>query len=93
MRLTPIEQETIHESIASIDPDAEIYLFGSRLDDQARGGDIDLFVLSHRIDLMGKLDLLARLHRTLGEQKIDLMIEPDASHPLARIAVKTGKRL
>ncbi|WP_295405663.1 nucleotidyltransferase domain-containing protein [uncultured Thiocystis sp.] len=93
MRLTTLEQATIQDAVTAIDPQAEVYLFGSRVDDQARGGDIDLLVLSDRIDLMAKLDLLARLHQTLGEQKIDLMIEPDASRPLARIAVKTGVRL
>jgi predicted nucleotidyltransferase len=93
MRLSPLEHRLIQDSITAIDPDAEIYLFGSRVDDQARGGDIDLLVLSSRIDFMAKLDLLARLHRRLGDQKIDLMIEPDVSRPLARIAVETGIRL
>lgn len=93
MRLTPLEQQTIRQAILDKDPEAEVYLFGSRVDDQARGGDIDLFILSAKIDLMAKLDLLARLHLALGEQKIDLMIEPDATHPLARIAMDTGIRL
>ncbi|WP_373509619.1 nucleotidyltransferase domain-containing protein [Thiocapsa sp.] len=93
MRLSPLEHQLIQDSITAIDPDAEIYLFGSRVDDQARGGDIDLLVLSNRIDFMAKLDLLARLHRRLGDQKIDLMIEPDTSRPLARIAIETGIRL
>jgi predicted nucleotidyltransferase len=93
MRLSALEKQHIQDSIAAIDPDAEIYLFGSRVDDQARGGDIDLLVLSKRIDFMAKLDLLALLHQRLGEQKIDLMIESDTAHPLARIAVETGIRL
>lgn len=93
MRLSPLEHQLIQDSITAIDPDAEIYLFGSRVDDQARGGDIDLLVLSSRIDFMTKLDLLARLHQRLGEQKIDLIIEPDTSRRLARIAVETGIRL
>jgi predicted nucleotidyltransferase len=93
MRLSPLEHQLIQDSITAIDPDAEIYLFGSRIDDQARGGDIDLLVLSNRIDFMTKLDLLAQWHQRLGEQKIDPMIEPDTSRPLARIAVKTGIRL
>lgn len=93
MRLTTIEQETIHQAITAVDPNAEIYLFGSRTDDQARGGDIDLFVLSNHIDLMNKLEILAQLHRHLGEQKIDVMIESDTAHPLAQIATKSGIRL
>ena len=93
MRLTSNELETIRTSINGVDPEAEIYLFGSRLDDRARGGNIDLLVLSQRIDLMAKLDILARLHQTFGEQRIDLMIEPDLARPFARIAVDSGVRL
>lgn len=93
MRLTPLEHATITRSIAQRDPAAEVYLFGSRTDDQARGGDVDLLVLSQRIRLMDKLDILADLHRELGEQKIDLVVYPDLSRPFARIAASEGVRL
>ncbi|MBU0455630.1 MAG: nucleotidyltransferase domain-containing protein [Gammaproteobacteria bacterium] len=42
MRLTPFEVQTIKSIIQKHDPNAKIYLFGSRVNDQARGGDIDL---------------------------------------------------
>jgi hypothetical protein len=42
---------------------------------------------------MAKLDILARLHQQLGEQKIDLAIYPDLSRPFARLAVKEGEAL
>ena len=93
MRLTPQERAEITRSIAAHDPSAAIYLFGSRVDDQARGGDLDLLVLSKAIKLMDKLDILAELHRTLGDQKIDLVVYPDLSRPFARIAVREGIRL
>ena len=46
MRLTKFEAESIKESVYGFDPDARIILFGSRVDDTKRGGDIDLLVLS-----------------------------------------------
>ena len=93
MRLQETERQAIIQSIRSADPDAAIYLFGSRVDDSAKGGDIDLLVLSGKINLMAKLDILAQLHQQLGEQKIDLAIYPDLSRPFARLAVKGGVAL
>jgi predicted nucleotidyltransferase len=93
MRLALAEQVAIHEAIHQADIDAEVYLFGSRVDDTARGGDIDLLVLSKRIGLMKKLEILAQLHEKLGERKIDLAVFHDANRPFAKIALKTGIRL
>ena len=52
MRLAYQEQLAIREAIHQADTDAMIYLFGSRTDDTAKGGDIDLLVLSKTINLM-----------------------------------------
>lgn len=90
MRLTQEERTEITRSIAGRDPSATIYLFGSRVDDNARGGDLDLLVLSREIGLWDRLDILADLHRKLGEQKIDLVVYPDLSRPFARIAAREG---
>jgi len=49
MRLKSWEVEAIRDEIRSLDGAAEVYLFGSRVDDKARGGDIDLLVVSQRI--------------------------------------------
>jgi predicted nucleotidyltransferase len=93
MRLSQSERQAILGAIGSQDPQADVYLFGSRVDDGARGGDIDLLVLSRRIDLMAKLDILGDLHRRLGERKIDLCVYPDLAQPFPRIAVAEGIRL
>ena len=76
MRLTQEEHLAISDAIHQADAAARIYLFGSRVDDSARGGDIDLLVLSKTIDVMAKLDILAQLHRRLGARKIDISFYP-----------------
>lgn len=58
-------------------------LFGSRLDESRRGGDIDLFIAT---DLppgqaaRRRMDLLADLWLELGERKIDIVMD-DGSTP------------
>jgi len=93
MRLNDCERQAILGAIGARDPQADVYLFGSRVDDGARGGDIDLLVLSRQIDLMAKLDILGDLHRRLGERRIDLVVYPDLGQPFARIAIAEGVRL
>jgi predicted nucleotidyltransferase len=87
------EQSAIREAIHEADSEASIYLFGSRVDEAAKGGDIDLLVLSRKINLMAKLGILARLHQQLGERKIDLVVYPDTSRPFPRMVMEEGVRL
>ncbi len=47
MRITPEQAETIVKTIHSIaGPDVKVWVFGSRLDDTRRGGDLDLLIES-----------------------------------------------
>lgn len=93
MRLAKEEQSAISDSIYQADPEALIYLFGSRVDETAKGGDIDLLVLSTKINLLTKLDILAQLHHRLGDRKIDIAIYPDTTRPFTRMVIKEGVRL
>ncbi len=93
IRLSTQEQAAITSTIHLADPNAEIYLFGSRVDANASGGDIDLLLLSKKITLMSKLDILAKLHHSLGQRKIDLVIAPNAERPFTQISMQTGVRL
>lgn len=77
MRLSESERRIIREACLRHFC-TEPRLFGSRLDDARRGGDIDLVV---RTDLppaeaaRRRLDLLADLWRQLGERKIDVVFD------------------
>jgi predicted nucleotidyltransferase len=42
MRLGANEAKAVGEEVRRLDPAAEIYLYGSRANDSAKGGDIDL---------------------------------------------------
>ena len=93
MRLGASEVETIREEIRQSDPAAEIYLYGSRADDSAKGGDIDLWVRSTRITYRDTLRLLARIQDRIGWQKIDLTINAGEDDVLAQLVAETGVRL
>lgn len=58
---------------------SRIYLFGSRVDDDQKGGDIDLYIKPDSFDttLEKKIKFLARLKAEIGEQKIDLILPSD----------------
>ncbi len=93
MRLATEEQSAIRHAITQADADALVYLFGSRADDTAKGGDIDLLVLSKKINIMAKLDILAQLHQQLGDRKVDIAIYPDATRPFPRMVMQDAVRL
>lgn len=75
------------------DPEAEVWLFGSRADDSMRGGDIDLLILSRTLDTRGESDIWWELQEKLGEQKIDIIVAKDLSAPFVRMAKSAGVRL
>ena len=93
MRLTTTEIETIKNAIIEKDPEAVVYLFGSRTDEQARGGDIDILVFSRRLKLADKLSIKARIFETIEEQKLDVVIAPDTQDPFVCLAIERGVRL
>ena len=49
MRITENEKTVIVEAVKTADPDARVWLFGSRADDSKKGGDIDIAVFSEKI--------------------------------------------
>lgn len=97
MRLTPQQYRTIEQAAQNcFMSGTSVRLFGSRLDDEKRGGDIDLLVetpiqLSPTDLIEQRNRFLARLYRHLGEQKIDVLIVSKAQ-PDERPVIQTARR-
>lgn len=95
MRLSQHEITSIKNTVADFDSHAKVYLFGSRVDDNKRGGDIDLLIISKTIDLETKLRIRVRLYDLIGEQKIDIVVAKDekTTDPFVQMALETGQLL
>lgn len=101
MRLSPIQKQAICESaLRYFGKEAQIWLFGSRVDDTRKGGDIDLYIETpaHNAEelITAKLQFLRELHKKIGEQKIDIVLHRAGTSvdlPIYRIAKQTGVRL
>jgi predicted nucleotidyltransferase len=80
MRLTPQERSAIAEAARdTLVPGSRVSLFGSRVDDSARGGDIDLLVdspqaLTAAEWVARRQAFVVRLYRLIGERRIDVLI-------------------
>lgn len=92
---TEIIRKTTHHRFGS---QARIWLFGSRTDDNARGGDIDLLIetatpIANAFRESTGLEI--DLQKVLGDQKIDiLLLTPSTPEtPIHQIAKKTGVEL
>ena len=96
MRLTPEQIEAIkHTAHAVLGADARVTLFGSRVDDTKKGGDIDLlFETEHplpiRVAAMNAI--YVALIRALGDRKIDILLKDPTTPPapVLTIAKQTG---
>jgi hypothetical protein len=92
MRLTEQERQTIREA-ALRHVGAPPRLFGSRLDDQRRGGDIDLPTetrLPPQQAVGRQLELLSDLWLALCERKIDVLLDDGRDLPVLRHARQQG---
>lgn len=74
MRVPKEQLEFLKKNIIQFAPDAKVYLFGSRVDDRKRGGDIDILILSSKLlELEQKIKIKVAFDSKFGEQKIDLV--------------------
>ncbi|MEY3901335.1 MAG: hypothetical protein RL189_641 [Pseudomonadota bacterium] len=80
MRLSEFAIDAIRKTAAqTFGPEVSVWLFGSRVDDSKRGGDIDLLIITEsdqkRLDILrSETDFLVALKSMIGEQKIDLVV-------------------
>jgi predicted nucleotidyltransferase len=87
MRISVFERECIVSEITACDPDSKIWLFGSRTNDSKKGGDIDIGILSKKIDFKKKLDIRHGICEKIGEQKIDLVVSKTGDTAFFKYAV------
>lgn len=82
MRLSDREINIIQEKTSSIFGEVAIYLFGSRLDDTKRGGDIDLYIVPKIYDNIFQ-----------KKMKTKIMLEDLLHKPVDIVLAKNKERL
>ncbi len=96
MRLTPTQITAIRAIVAQLAGDeASVRLFGSRLDDTAKGGDVDLLVeIPHPVADPAWLAarIAGRVSRAMAGRKVDVILSaPNLLRlPIHEIAQKEG---
>lgn len=92
MRLTAFEVNAIKQTAQEIfGSKAEVLLFGSRVDDTKKGGDIDLYIKAPSgNDLAHKIKFQVSLEQKIGEQKINVILAVDKNRPIEQHAISTG---
>lgn len=78
MRLNQRELDAICSAFHQhFNQDDHLWLFGSRVDDTKRGGDIDLYVETHTSveqAVKAKTNFVVAIWSAIGEQKIDIVL-------------------
>ena len=98
MRLTEQQRTIIRATVAeTFGADAGVWLFGSRVDDNQRGGDIDLLIEINQDDVdsisRSEISFQTKIQAKLGEQKIDVLLDYPSRKsrpPIFAIAKQTG---
>ena len=96
MRLTPKQIEMIRNTAQLVFGDiARVTLFGSRIDAQAKGGDVDLMVeVPNIVDepaLMGAR-VASRVSRAMNGRRVDVILKASnlKIQPIHEMATRTG---
>lgn len=98
MRLNEYEIRTINRLAKdTFGEQAVVRLFGSRIDDRKKGGDIDLCIelseeIASKLLILKKAEFLTNLELKIGEQKIDLIVvtENNRKMGVVQTALKEG---
>lgn len=95
MRITDLQKTAIIEAVEIVDPNARVWLFGSRTDDTKKGGDIDIAILSEIIgdEIMQQIQVRRTICNKIGEQRIDIVASADGTEAIFQLAITEGIRL
>ena len=77
MRLNAeVKQQIIKYAAQYFGTDFKLYLFGSRVYDNKKGGDIDLYLESNNeVDIKQQIKFLNTIYKNVTQRKIDLIIK------------------
>jgi predicted nucleotidyltransferase len=96
MRLTPSQEQITKSTVDRVlGTENRVWLFGSRVDDELRGGDIDLFIETEAV-FPNRAKILCRLYGALiyalGDRKLDVLLKDGRTRdaPVFNIAKRTG---
>ena len=94
MQLSFEERFTIIDSFSQVFKNGKIYLFGSRVDDKKKGGDIDLYIIptTKKNIQKKKTEFLNILKEKFNNQKIDVVIATKENRAID-VAAKKGIEL
>jgi len=97
MRLSQEEQSNIKNLAKKIFGEtSKVILFGSRVFDNKKGGDIDLLIENderNKLTLINKIHFLIELKNKIGEQKIDIVLNYGSKKSIIKTANNTGIQL
>ena len=94
MRLQKWEIEEIKKAAKLVfGENVKVLLFGSRVDDSKKGGDIDLYVITDNPSYEKKTKFWIELQERLGEQKIDIILSEDLNRTIEKVALREGVEL
>lgn len=95
MRISSEQIDFLKREILALVPDAVVYLFGSRVDDGKKGGDIDIMVLSDKkISWKEKAKIKWQYFEKFGEQKLDIVSSTfNKRNPFKELVLHEGIRL
>ena len=75
MRLSNDEIDVLKNKLYSLSEKAKFYLFGSRMDDTKKGGDIDLLIIDDTLTKKDLRVLRVEFFKHFGEQKLDIVLD------------------
>ena len=95
MRLAKEKIEYLKKNLRSLPEVKSVYLFGSRTDDRARGGDIDILVLSDKyLESRTIRQIKIGFYKKFGWQKIDIVnFLVEEKHPFKDVAITRAVKL
>lgn len=97
MRITVEERRRVIDTVSRyVGPGSRVWLFGSRVDDEKRGGDVDLYVeavdLPPSLRLETELVMGVAIEQIFDDSSVDIVFRypGEEEQPIHRIAKRTG---